>query len=232
MDNMTGMKSFPRILITTIVLICGYTQAQAEARYVTDQFKVMMRSGEDVSNKILKTLPSGTPLTLLESNSETGYSKVQTESGTVGYVLSRQLMKTPSARNRLAAIEANLKTAKEEPERLSRELTETQAKLKKVTAHSAQLQKTKDKIAQELETIRRTAADAIRMSEERVELRKNVAGLTRQIEDLKQENRDLSNQNARNWFLIGAAVIIAGILIGLILPRLYIQRRKDTWGSL
>ena len=70
------------------------------------------------------------------------------------------------------------------------------------------------------------------MAEERIELRKRVANLTHQIEDLKQENRDLSNQSTRDWFLIGAAVIIAGILIGLILPRLHVQRRKDSWGSL
>jgi len=232
MDNMTGIKTYPRILIATIILMCGCAQVHAETRYVTDQFKVMMRAGEGVSHKILKTLPSGTPLTLLESNSETGYSKIEAADGTVGYILTRQLMKTSSARDRIAAAEAKLKAAQKEPKRLSSELATTQSRLKEVTSQFTQLQQTNDQTAQELETIRRTAADAIRMAEERVELRKNVANLTHQIEDLKQENRDLSNHNTRNWFLIGAAVIIAGILIGLILPRLHIQRRKDNWGSL
>jgi len=211
------------------ILICGSSLAQAETRYVTDQFKIMMRSGEAVQHKIIKTLPSGTPLSLIESHAKTGYSKVSTKDGVIGYVLTRQLMNHPSARNRLAAAEAKLKIAQEEPEQLKNQLATTHSKLKKLSADFTQLQKIKNKTAKELATIRNTAADAIRMSEERIELRKNVANLTHQIEDLKQQNRDLSNQNTRNWFLIGAAVIIAGILIGLILPRLHVQRRRDSW---
>lgn len=226
------MNRYPTFLITLIVLLFSCTQAQAEARYVTDQFKVMMRSGEGVQHKIIKALPSGTAISLLGGNRETGYSQVRTGNGAIGYILTRQLMKKPSARDRLAAAEAKLKTAQEEPEQLSQKLATAQSNLKELTSNYAQLQQTKNKIAAELETIRRTAAGAIQMAEERVELRKNVANLTHQIADLKQENRDLSNQSTRDWFLIGAAVIIAGILIGLILPRLHVQRRKDSWGSL
>ncbi len=226
---MTRMNTFFKVAATVFILICGSTHAQAEARYVTDQFKVMMRSGEGVEHKIVKTLRSGTPLSLLERNAETGYSKVSTEDGVTGYVLTRQLMNLPSARNRLAAAEAKLKIAQEEPKQLKDKLATTHSKLQKLSAEFSQLQKIENKTAKELEVIRNTAADAIRMAKERIELRKNVADLTHQIEDLKQKNRDLSNQNTRNWFLIGAAVIIAGILIGLILPRLHIQRRKDSW---
>ncbi len=228
---MDKTKRYPAVLVL-LLLLCGGAQAQAEARYVTDQFKIMMRSGEGVSHKILKALPSGTPLTLLESNRETGYSKVRTESGLEGYVLTRQLMKQPSARDRLAEAERRLKAALEEPERLNDELAVTRSKLEALTRDFSELQQTKNRIAAELESIRRTAADAIQMAEERITLRKRVADLTHQIENLKQENRDLSNQSTRDWFLIGAAVIVAGILIGLILPRLHVQRRKDSWGSL
>ncbi|MEJ2591254.1 MAG: TIGR04211 family SH3 domain-containing protein, partial [Candidatus Thiodiazotropha sp.] len=89
-----------------------------------------------------------------------------------------------------------------------------------------------DKQEQELQSIQRTASNAIRISNERNELRKQVADLTREVEDLKQENRDLGNEATRDWFLIGAGVIIAGILIGLILPHLRFQRRRNSWGSL
>ena len=34
----------------------------------------------------------------------------------------------------------------------------------------------------------------------------------------------------RTGFLIGAAVLFAGLLLGLIFPRLRIQK-KDNWGS-
>lgn len=94
------------------------------------------------------------------------------------------------------------------------------------------LQKINKKLIRDLNNIRRTAADSIRIANERTKLRQNVAILTREVADLTQENQDLSNQSIRNWFLVGAGVIIVGILIGLLLPRLHIQRRKDTWRSL
>lgn len=221
-----------KTLLALALILCGLTAAQAEVRYVTDQSRIMMRSGESVQHKILRTLRSGQALELIESNPETGYSKVATEDGQTGYVLTRQLMTTPSARDRLAEVERELRALKEAPEQLASKLALSESKLQKLSADYAQLQETKGRIEQELESIRRTAADSIRMARERTELRKTVAAMTRQLEDLKQENRDLSNEGARNWFLVGAGVVILGILIGLILPRLHIQRRRDTWGSL
>jgi SH3 domain protein len=52
------------------------------------------------------------------------------------------------------------------------------------------------------------------------------------VAELQQANRELANQSTQRWFLIGAGVVCGGILIGLILPRLRLRRRKDTWGSL
>ena len=45
------------------------------------------------------------------------------------------------------------------------------------------------------------------------------------------ENNALKDNSTRSWFLIGAAVLFAGILLGIILPRLKV-RKKDSWGSL
>ncbi|MEJ1405503.1 MAG: TIGR04211 family SH3 domain-containing protein, partial [Candidatus Sedimenticola sp. (ex Thyasira tokunagai)] len=98
-----------------------------------------------------------------------------------------------------------------------------------LTTQFGELETVKQSLEQELQSIRRTAANAIRISSERNELRQQVADFTHQVEGLKQENRELTNNQAQHWFLIGAGVIVGGILIGLILPRLRVQRRKDTW---
>jgi len=52
------------------------------------------------------------------------------------------------------------------------------------------------------------------------------------VESLKQQNRDLGNDSTQRWFLIGAGVVLLGIILGLILPHLRFQRRKSSWGSL
>ncbi len=221
-----------RKILLALVLTLVAVHVQAESRYVTDQFKITLRSGESSGHKILKMLPSGTEVELLSSNRETGYSKVRTKDGKTGYVLTRQLMAIPSARERLAKAEQRLKELQAEPDALSARLSKLQGEHQKLQREYATLKADKQKVDKELESIRRTASNAIRISNERNELRKMVAKLTREVEDLKQENRELSNDSNQKWFLIGAAVIILGIVLGLILPHLRFQKRKSSWGSL
>ena len=80
--------------------------------------------------------------------------------------------------------------------------------------------------------LQRTASNSVRIANERNELRKQVTSLTREVEDIKQQNRELENKTAQNWFLIGGGVVVGGILLGLILPHLRVRRRKSSWGSL
>ncbi len=213
-------------------LILALADAQAATRYVTDQFKINLRSGESSSHRILRGLESGAPVEVLSVNEETGYSKVRAGGDLEGYVLSYQLMDEPSARQRLAAAEARLRELQQEPDKLASKLSVLQQNYTKLEAENAKLAKLRTQLQQELDGIRRTAANAVQIANERSELRKNVINLTRQVEDLKQENRDLGNQTAQNWFLIGAGVVLLGVILGLILPHLRFQRRKNSWGSL
>jgi SH3 domain protein len=223
------MKRYALLLICSILILPQLTQA--ETRYVTDMFKITMRSGESTSHKILRMLDSGLAVQVLSSNPASGYSKVRAGSSE-GYVLTRQLMNQPSARSQLSSMRKEIEALKAAPGELRTNLADLQTQHRELSRAHKDLQAIKDKQEQELQSIQRTASNAIRISNERNELRKQVADLTREVEDLKQENRDLSNEATRDWFLIGAGVIIAGILIGLILPHLRFQRRRSSWGSL
>ncbi len=224
------MNKMKVLLLCLLLLLSG--ALQAETRYVTDILKVTMRSGESSSHRILRMLNSGTAIEVLESNSESGYSKIRTSGGQIGYVLNRQLMVKPSARSQLTSMEQQLQELQEAPGKLSSKLADLQQQHKALQAAHKELMQIKKKLDSNLQNIQRTASSAIRISNERNELRTQVKELTRQVGELKQENRDLSNKATRDWFLIGAGVIIAGILIGLILPHLRFQRRRNDWGSL
>lgn len=219
-------------LVLLMVLLLGFGQLQAASRYVTDQFEITLRSGQSTTHKILRMLPSGSKVELLKSSDDTGYSLVRTEDGKEGYVLTRQLLSTPVARDRLEKAENRLNELLKEPGKLPAQLANAQTKLDEVQQSRDLLAKEKEKLDNELESIRRTASDAIRISNERNELRKLVAQLTHQVEELKQENQELNNNSNQKWFMIGAGIIILGIVIGLILPHLRFQRRKSSWGSL
>ncbi|MEJ1411816.1 MAG: TIGR04211 family SH3 domain-containing protein, partial [Candidatus Sedimenticola sp. (ex Thyasira tokunagai)] len=207
----------------------SFSGAYAETRYVTDVNKITLRSGESTTHKVIRMLTSGQAVEVIASSRASGYSNIRTKEGQTGYVLTRLLMSIPSARERLTAAEARLEELEKAPGELSSQLAQLQGEHKVLTTQFGELETVKQSLEQELQSIRRTAANAIRISSERNELRQQVADLTHQVEGLKQENRELTNNQAQHWFLIGAGVIVGGILIGLILPRLRVQRRKDTW---
>lgn len=225
------MKSSLSVLL---VLTLGLALGTADARtaYVTDEFKITLRSGESATHRILRMLPTGQQLEVLSSDAQSGYSKVRTPGGVEGYVLTRQLVDAPVARDRLAAAEAEVRALKAAPGELrSRLATLTEEHRELQQAHE-ELKRAKTQVDQEFAALQRTASNSVRIANERNELRKQVRTITREIEDIKQQNRELENKTAQNWFLIGAGVVVGGIILGLILPHLRVRRRKSDWGSL
>ncbi len=220
------------LLIAVLALLSWGVRAAVTTRYVTDEFQITVRSGESTSHRILRMLSSGTPVQVLSTNADTGYSQIRTADGKTGYVLTHQLMDSPSARDRVAALEKNLQDLQAEPGQLGAKLASLQQQHGQLTEAYQKLQGVKNDLEQELETIKRTSANAVRIANERNELRQNVADLTRELEGVKQQNRDLNNDSSQRWFLIGGGVLVLGIFLGLILPHLRFQRRKNSWGSL
>lgn len=207
--------------------------AAAETRYVTDQLTVTLRAGESTRYKILRNLKSGTPLEVLGVNESTDYARVRTEDGKLGYVLTRQLQDEPVARDRLAEVEKRLAEYEQDPNTLTAQLGRAQDELREVQERARALGEDKRRLEQELATIRRASANIVAITDERERLRLQVAELTRVRADLEQQNRELENQANQRWFLIGAGVLVGGILLGIILPRLRLGgRRKSSWGSL
>ena len=218
--------------IATLILVLCSTTVLAKTAYVTDELKITLRTGESATHRIIRMLPTGERLTVLSTNDDSGYSKVRTENGAEGYVLTRQLVDQPVARDRLAKAEAEVQALKAAPGELSSRLASVTEQYETLKREHEQLQEAKTLVDQEFAALQRTSSNAVRIANERNELRKQVATLTREVEDVKQQNRELENKTAQNWFLIGAGVVVGGILLGLILPHLRVRRRKSSWGSL
>lgn len=218
--------------IATLLLILFAGTALAQTAYVTDEVKITLRTGESATHRIIRMLPTGERLKVLSTNPETGYTKVRTEAGAEGYVLSRQLVDEPVARDRLAAAEAEVKSLKAAPGELSSRLASLIEEHNALKKEHEGLKQAKTLVDQEFAALQRTSSNAVRIANERNELRKQVASMTREVEDIKQQNRELENKTAQNWFLIGGGVVVGGILLGLILPHLRVRRRKSSWGSL
>lgn len=207
-------------------------RANAETRYVTDRLEVTLRAGESTRYKILRMLPSGTPVDVVSVNPSTNYARVRIPDGTIGFMLVQELQDEPAARDRLAELEERMKALRQKPDALANELANLQETYGELKQRFATLEREKQQREQELARIRHASANVLDITSDRERLRLQVAELTRSRADLEQENRDLKNQKNQRWFLIGAGVLGGGVLMGLILPHLRLRRRKSSWGAL
>ncbi len=221
-----------KIMVTLFLLLLTCAAAYADkTAYVTDRIEVNLRAGKGIKYKILRRLESGAAVTILEQDSRSGYSKIRLHDGTTGWILTRYLSNEPGSREKLRAATGQIERLKSENTRLERELEALKQAKGSLASETAELTERNTRLENELKHIRHAAAHAIEIEAERNRLRERVAEQERQIQRLELENKTLNRENSQRWFLIGAAVLAGGILLGLILPRLG-WRRKRGWDSL
>lgn len=224
--NTTMPVRKPGILVGLLLGIAFCSTAGAQEAWVSDQFEIMLRTGPSTSNAIELVLQSGTALAVLERDSETGYSLVRTNAGTEGWVLTRYLMNEPSAREQLARLTGQLTDAANEGSSLSQQLDAVRGEYNTANNRIAVLEREKRSLEQELAEIKRTAANVLAIDNQNKDLRDELATTQIEVSTLEQQNRELTAESTRTWFMTGALVLVIGIILGLWLPRIRWQKRS------
>ena len=202
------------------------TAASAESAWVRDEFEITLRSGPSTSNAIELMLNSGTELEVLERDAESGYSRVRTGGGTEGWVLTRYLMNEPAAREQLARLTSQLTSEASRGTSLNSQLGAIRSEYDTATNRIETLERDKSGLEEELAEIKRTAANILAINNQNKQLREQLAAEEIRVATLEQENRELSSQTTRYWFMSGALVLVVGMVLGLWLPRIRWQRRS------
>jgi SH3 domain protein len=222
-------KLIGHILISAALLTPIFAQAQT-TRYVSDKLEITMRNGQGVKFNIRKMLETGTRLEVLETD-PAGYSKVRTTDGIEGWVLTRYLTNTPSARDQLEASQKRVANLELEIAKYKEEISSLSNQNSDVDTQNMSLKEKSQRLSKELDDLRRTASNAVALDNENRQLKEKLQEIDHENQSLVIENNALKDNSTRSWFLVGAAVLFAGILLGIILPRLKV-RKKDSWGSL
>lgn len=220
-----------RLLAPTVLTFALCASAVAETRYVSDELEVTLRTGQSTSHQIVRMLKSGTPVEVLENNATTGYSKVRTASGAEGWVLTRYLMSTPTARQQMNDLQRRLASLEIENKQLKEQAGTLKQQTQSADEQQKQLEDSRRQLEQELADIRKTAGGALALESDNKRLKEQFLTLQTELQTLQQENAALKDRSDREWFVRGAGVVVIGILIGLIVPRLKL-RRKSSWDSL
>ncbi len=221
----------PKIaFICLLYVLAGHVHAQTE-RYVTDSLRLEARQGPSTNHRITNMLSSGTRVTVLEQDAETGYSRVALDDGSEVWILSRFLMDQPAARAQLAQAREKFTSERDNARNLTGEL-ETMGRTADELEQSKSALATDKKLLQtELAQIKQAAADTLAIQERNQSLDKQLEVVSTDLDSAKQRNRALKERSERDWFIAGAGVLLGGIIIGLVIPKIRWKRRRG-WGEL
>jgi SH3 domain protein len=198
----------------------------AESRWVSDQFEVMLRTGPSTNNAIELMVDSGTELEILDEDAEAGYTRVRTRGGTEGWVLTRYLMAEPSAREQLETLTSQLTSANAQGSSMGSQLSAIRGEYDGAKRQIRQLEQDKSNLQSQIDEITQKAANTLAIDRQNQELQQQLTDAEIKVSMLEQETEELSGQTTRNWFITGALVLFAGVLLGLILPRMKFQRKS------
>lgn len=207
------------------------TEAAADTaqnkKYVSDQLEITFRRGPGTGYAIRRMIRSGTPLVVLLENGE-GYTKAELADGTEGWVLSRFLTDEPVAREKLTQIEQRMEDVRQKSALVEEKLlglTELEDELERVKEENQELQT-------ELRRLETVASDSMKTIEENKVLKQELDGSRAEQQVLADENERLSDASSQNWFLIGAGVIILGMLIGLTIPNIRWKKKRSSMSGI
>ncbi|MDH4361922.1 MAG: TIGR04211 family SH3 domain-containing protein, partial [Nitrospirota bacterium] len=166
---------------------------------------------------IHRGLPSGTQLTILATDEDAGFTQVRTDGGLEGWVTSQYLIGEPIARDKLAAAEKRLVGLKAEIDKEREARVSIQSEYKETEANNRKLNSEVQALTKELEELKRISADPINEHAHNVELTQQNQRLVGELEKLSSMTRQLKDNVQLEWLLYGGALVLIGLLLGVVL---------------
>lgn len=225
---MNTSKNLWLYVVLLLALQTGTAAAQ-EVRYIIDTLYVPLRSGQGSQYRIVhRGLPSGTRLTVMESDEESGYSRVVTDNGTEGWMLSRYLMAQPTAEERLKVLQEKFDTLTGDENSLRSQLVAAQNKAAASEAEARRKDQEVEKLREELTEVKRISSNALTLDTSNRRLVKEAQVMKTRIEVLEADNQRLKDSEDSESFINGALAVLLGVVIALIVPRLRPKPRSSS----
>lgn len=224
-------KTFKNTVNLTAIIFCLSLiahNAYSATGYVSDSFFVPLRGGKGNQYRIINgAVKTGTKLEILDEDGE--WSFVQMPSGTKGYMRSQYVSKTPIARILLNQSREELKKSLATQKSLRSVSDELKAENKQLKQELLEQGTSLEDTTSELDAIKRIAASSVDLNKRHQELLNAHQLLQTKIDVLKAENNRYQNDNRQKWFFYGAASVLLGVIITLVIPLFKRTKRHSEW---
>ncbi|RJR39491.1 MAG: TIGR04211 family SH3 domain-containing protein [Desulfobacteraceae bacterium] len=219
----------PRFLtMVTLFLLLAGTSSWAAGAYITDSFEVTVRTGPSNQNKIVSMPSSGQAVKVIETQGDWSLVRLATKDGEnqEGWILNRYLitrmpweLQAAAAKEQNGVLKERLARAEQERNEFKSRETDLSGKLQSATAALEKLQG-------EFDALQKGAAGYTTLKKDYDEAVSALEKNRNTLEALSRENRELKSSQQDKWILTGAAILLCGLFIGLVVGRMQRRRRS------
>jgi len=211
-------------LILMIIFISFITPVWAKTMYVTDSIKITFRNGPSIRHKVLAMLKSGEEVEVLEELKD--WTKVRLKDGKEGYVLSHYLSPNIPKSFIINNLQNKVKYLQEKLQKVTQVKESLEALNSGLKANLELKEKRLVKVEKEYNDLKSGSANYIETKQAKNQLEAENKRLKIQLATVLKRNKELEKKDERLWFLSGAAVLLVGWVLGLILGRTQISRKR------
>ncbi len=223
-----SFRALPKLLLA-LSLFAAPIVTFAETAWLTDMLWVNVRTGPTDSNRILKTVKSGTRMEILEKPEGSKFYRIRTENGLEGWIPSRYLSATATGQIQANNLEAEKQQLQQQMTTLNDKYKALLADKGDVTGELDSLRSSNADLSKELNRIKAVSDNALNLDGQYRDLSEQHASVKNELDVMRAENNLLKESNESTMLYVGGFLILVGIILGVVLPRLGGKRRKDGW---
>lgn len=195
----------------------------AETRYVSEIRQITLRTGPGGEYIVIAEPKTGTPVTVLGESE--AWTQVQLADGKEGWLLTQYLTAKVPDTIQLKSLRKKHDTLIAETDTLKNENQGLKEKVATLTTDLDSCRSEYDTLNSTHETLKTESADFLELQASHKSAVKELAAQKEKADRLEEELSGLINDQRLKWFLLGAGVLLLGIIIGFITKP---QRRRSS----
>ena len=222
------MTALARLLSAIACAACIAGATAQDSAWVGDEVFIVLHAGPGTNYRWIAKLNPGTRLSPGETAEDGAWTEVTTDGGSEGWVRSEFLTRQPPAQARLPAAEARADRLEAEVRELEQALANARSTQADTSGNLAETETQLAEVSEELAQIKQVSGRALALDEENRRLAEAGETLRSEVDVLQADNQRLKDKLQSNAFLDGALAVLLGVVIALVVPRLWPRRRSSS----
>jgi len=224
------MKKLLLMMLITLGISLIAQDGLAGKAYVMNPTKITLRKGPGVGEKIIAMLRQDEPVEVLET--EKGWSHVRlletNRQNKEGWVVSGYLVTRVPWKVQTGLLKEENAQLKEKLDKIEKEWRELSGEREELSGKLGKNRTDLDTIRERYETLKKGASSFLKLKKKYETIKTKMETAQATTEKLTKENVVLKSSQRNTWFLTGAAVLLVGLIFGLIMGRQQ-KKRKSSY---